>query len=71
MQREGQFSNPLVISCTTELTFEEKLHYGEDIQTLCSRKESVTFLPNEQPINTRCPEIGCWWTRWDKVGRRE
>ena len=72
MQREGQFSNSLVISCTTELTFKEKLHYGE--ASLCTPQKtsrlhalerSVTFLPNEQPINARRPEIGCQWTRWD------
>lgn len=47
------------MSGTTELTFEEKLHYVEDIQTLFSRNEDVIYLPNEQPINGHCPAKGC------------
>jgi hypothetical protein len=47
------------MSGTTELTFQEKLHYVEDIQTLCSRNEDVTYLPNEKPIDGHCPAKGC------------
>ncbi|CEJ58338.1 hypothetical protein PMG11_06997 [Penicillium brasilianum] len=47
------------MSGTPELTFEEKLHYVEDIQTLCSRNEDVTYLPNEQPIDGHCPVKRC------------
>lgn len=46
------------ISSTTELTFEGKLHYVEDIQNLCSRHKDITYLPNEQPINGQCPAKG-------------
>lgn len=44
---------------TAELTFEEKLSFVEDLHTLCSRKEDVTYLPNEQPIQGLCPAKAC------------
>ncbi|KAJ5975642.1 hypothetical protein N7481_009349, partial [Penicillium waksmanii] len=47
------------MSCTTELTFEEKLSFVEDLHTICSRKEDVIYLPNEQPIEGLCPANGC------------
>jgi hypothetical protein len=39
------------MSGTTEISFKEKLHYMEDILTLCSRNEDVLYLPNEQPMH--------------------
>ena len=47
------------MACTAELTFEEKLFFPGDLRTLCSRKEDVIYLPNEQPIEGFCPAQGC------------
>ncbi|KAF7618041.1 hypothetical protein AFLA_006947 [Aspergillus flavus NRRL3357] len=47
------------MACTAELTFEEKLFFLGDLRTLCSRKEDVIYLPNEQPIEGFCPAQGC------------
>lgn len=47
------------MACTAELTFEEKLFSVGDLRTLCSRKEDVIYLPNEQPIEGFCPAQGC------------
>jgi hypothetical protein len=47
------------IAYTAELTFKEKLFFVGDLYTLCSRKEDVIYLPNEQPIEGLCPAQGC------------
>lgn len=43
--------------CTTELTFEEKLLFVQDLQTQCSRDFDVVYLPNERPIQGACPPL--------------
>ncbi|KAJ5415013.1 hypothetical protein N7509_000111 [Penicillium cosmopolitanum] len=47
------------MSCTDELTFEKKLSFVEDLRILCSRKEDVIYLPNEEPIEGLCPAKDC------------
>ncbi|KAJ5267504.1 hypothetical protein N7478_010312 [Penicillium angulare] len=47
------------MSCTDELTFEGKLSFVEDLHILCSRKEDVIYLPNEEPIEGLCPAKDC------------
>jgi hypothetical protein len=47
------------MSCASELTFEEKLLFVEDLYTLCLRKEDVLYLPNEEPIEGHCPFNSC------------
>lgn len=46
------------MSCTTKLTFEEKLFFVGDLRTLYSRKEDMIYLPNEQPIKGLYPAKG-------------
>lgn len=47
------------MACASELTFEEKLLFVEDLHTLCLRREDVLYLPNEEPVGDHCPFNSC------------
>lgn len=47
------------MSCTKELSFDEKLLFVQDLQTQCARDFDVVYLPNESPIQGLCPAKGC------------
>lgn len=47
------------MSCTKELSFDEKLLFVQDLQTRCTRDFDVVYLPNESLIQGVCPAKGC------------
>jgi hypothetical protein len=47
------------MSCTRELSFDEKLLFVQDLQAQCTRDFDVVYLPNESPIQGVCPAKGC------------
>ncbi|CAG7932841.1 unnamed protein product [Penicillium olsonii] len=47
------------MSCTKELSFDEKLLFVQDLQTQCVRDFDVVYLPNESPVQGLCPVKGC------------
>ncbi|KAL2700119.1 hypothetical protein AAEP93_008642 [Penicillium crustosum] len=47
------------MSCTKELSFDEKLLLVQDLQTQCARDFDVVYLPNQSPVHGLCPAKGC------------
>ena len=47
------------MSCTKELSFDEKLLFVQDLQTQCVRDFDVVYLPNESPVQGLCPVKDC------------
>ncbi|KUL89323.1 hypothetical protein ZTR_03810 [Talaromyces verruculosus] len=42
-----------------ELSFNEMILFVDDLKTHCERDFDVVYLPNERPIQGRCPANGC------------
>jgi hypothetical protein len=57
MPEVGRIATAMAL--TTELSFEEKLLFVQDLQTQCSRDFDVVYLPNEEPIEGLCPSKHC------------
>ncbi|KAJ5274114.1 hypothetical protein N7478_009239 [Penicillium angulare] len=47
------------MSCTKELSFDEKLLFVQDLQTQCVPDFDVVYLPNESPVQGLCHVKGC------------
>lgn len=43
-----------------ELSFNEMILFVDDLKTHCERDFDVVYLPNESPIQGRCPAKGCY-----------
>ncbi|KAJ5139214.1 uncharacterized protein N7515_004062 [Penicillium bovifimosum] len=47
------------MSSTEPMSFDEKLLFMKDLQKQCSREYDIIYLPNEAPINGKCPIESC------------
>jgi hypothetical protein len=47
------------MSSDRELSFDETLLFVEDLKTHCERDFDVAYLPQERPIQGRCPARDC------------
>lgn len=43
------------LSSAEPLSFNQKLLFAESILTQCHRDYDVIYLPNEEPVDGRCP----------------
>jgi hypothetical protein len=41
------------------MSFDEKLLFMKDLQKQCSRDYDIIYLPNEAPVNGKCPVASC------------
>ncbi|KAJ5124395.1 uncharacterized protein N7515_008220 [Penicillium bovifimosum] len=48
-----------IMSSTEPMSFDEKLLFMKDLQKQCSREYDIIYLPNEAPINGKCPIGSC------------
>ncbi|KAJ5456181.1 hypothetical protein N7530_011455 [Penicillium desertorum] len=48
-----------IMSSTDPMSFDEKLLFMKDLQKQCSRNYDVIYLPNEAPVNGKCPVASC------------
>lgn len=48
-----------VMSSTDPMSFDEKLLFMKDLQKQYSRDFDTIYLPNEAPVNGKCPIAGC------------
>lgn len=48
-----------VMSSTDPMSFDEKLLFMKDLQKQYSRDYDVIYLPNEAPVNGKCPVASC------------
>jgi hypothetical protein len=48
-----------IMSSTDPMSFDEKLLFMKDLQKQCSRDFDIIYLPNEAPVNGKCPIASC------------
>jgi hypothetical protein len=48
------------LSSAEPLSFDQKLLFTENMLKQCHCDYSVIYLPNEEPVDGRCPVGSCW-----------